>query len=141
MNPESMAANLNRMGARFGVTFSSLKRLSNTRLALEATEFARDHGRFGELHTMFFEAYFQEGKDIGDLETVLDIAGRAGLDPKALKEKIAEKAYSPRLQKAREMGLEFGVTGIPAFIVNGKKKIVGAQQYEVFRNAIREELE
>ncbi|MCL4441756.1 MAG: DsbA family protein, partial [Firmicutes bacterium] len=117
-----------------------LELMSNSRLALEATEFARDKGGFDDLHNLFFKAYFQEGKDLGSMETVLEVSGKAGLDTVALREALAKGVYRGRLQEARERGMKYQVTGLPTFIFNGEKKIVGAQQYDVFVNAVKQYL-
>lgn len=129
---------LRTAGAPYGVSFNTVEVLSNSRLALEATEFARDSGKFKEAHERFFESYFLEGKDIGNLKTVLEVCESLGLDVKALEDALRSGAYPDRLQKARALGAEHGVAGIPAFIFNGEKKIVGAQQYETFVRVLSE---
>lgn len=135
-NIESALNGLNKSGAPYGVSFKKIGRIANSRLALEASEYARDAGKYDELHTLYFEAYFREGKDIGDLQTVLDIAAGAGLDVEGLKEALEKKVYSPRLDRAREMGAGYQVAGLPTFIINGKHKIVGARPYDNFVKAI-----
>jgi predicted DsbA family dithiol-disulfide isomerase len=131
-----MLKGLNRSGAPYGIHFNKMSRVSNSRLALEASEFARDAGKYDELHTLFFEAYFHDGKDIGDLQTVLDIAAGAGLDVEEIRGALARKTFSSRLLSARDMGAGYHVAGLPTFIINGKTKIVGAQPYATFVKAI-----
>lgn len=137
LNPEAMVEHLRQAGAPYGVNFNAIERLSNSRPALETSEFAREQGRFEELHTRLFQAYFLEKRDIGDMQTVLEVSGEVGLNVAALKECLEKGVYSPRLQKARERGKEHQVTGLPTFIINGKTKIVGAQPYEVFVKALK----
>lgn len=139
-NPEAMVERLRRAGAPYGISFNKMERLSNSRLSLEASEFARDRGSYEELHSRFFEAYFLEGRDIGSLETILDIAGAAGLDPGALKEALHKGLYRERLQESRELALRHKVAGLPTFIINGEDKIVGAREYEAFAGAVRQYL-
>jgi len=135
-NPESMVERLRRAGTPYGISFNKIERLSNSRLSLEASEFARDRGSYEKLHSRFFEAYFLEGRDIGSLETVLEIADEAGLDKVELKEALHKGIYRDRLQEHRELGLRYTVAGLPTFIINGEDKIVGAREYETFARAV-----
>ena len=57
---DEMYINLRRSGARFGITFSDVTVLSNSRMSLEAGEFARDHGMFDKFHEQIFYQYFTE---------------------------------------------------------------------------------
>ena len=136
LDPDAMAGRLNAAGAPYGIEFGRRETVANSRLALEAAEFARDHGRYDELHGQLFAAYFQEGRNIGELETVLQVAGGAGLDTAALRQALARGVYRERLDVAREQGRACQVTGLPTFILNGAAKIVGAQRYDVFAGAV-----
>ena len=51
-----------------------------SRRAFEAAEFARAHGRFGEMHEALFRAFFQEGLDLGSLSVLLQVGAGIGLD-------------------------------------------------------------
>jgi len=55
---EAMMERLSEMGVPYGITFASHERLSNSRLALEASEFAREQGKFHSFHNAVFRAYF-----------------------------------------------------------------------------------
>lgn len=140
LDPEVMVKRLKQSGAPYGIDFNTMELMSNSRLALEASEFAREHGEFDEFHQRTFKAYFLEGKDIGQLQTILSIAEDMGLDVALLKDSLEQGKYSQRLNQAREFAGQFQVTGLPTFIINGDKKIVGAQHYEVFAKAIKEAL-
>jgi len=140
-DPGAMAQRLSAAGAPYGISFSGRELVSNSRLALEAAEFAGDQGRFDDLHSLIFRAYFQEGRDIGSLAAVLAVAAEAGLDTGELRESLAQGLYRGRLQAARERGEQYQVTGLPTFIFNGSKKIVGAQPYDVFVNVVKQFLQ
>jgi len=134
---EGMYENLRRSGASYGIRFGAVTLLSNSRLALEAGEYARDHGSFDEFHEQVFHAYFTEVKDIGRLDVILDIARSAGLDAEELKTALQEGRYSAKLQAAQQQSERYRVTGVPAFIINEEHKIVGAQPLEVFREVMQ----
>ena len=134
---QGMKANLSRAGEPYGIEFGDMTTMPNTRLALEASEFARDHGKFHEFHEKIFRAYFTENRNIGDLDVVLEVAAAAGLETSALREALADGRYLPRLEQATMEGQRYGVTGTPTFIVNNRYMIVGAQPLENFRNALK----
>jgi predicted DsbA family dithiol-disulfide isomerase len=125
---------LRARGKEVGVTFGNLKVLSNSRLALMASEYARDYGQYDSFHENIFHAYFTEGLDIGRLHVITDIAKKSGLDEKATLNALNDSRYASRLNEAREEGNLLGLTGIPLFIINNKYQITGAQPMETFRH-------
>ncbi len=131
-----MAEHLRAMGAPYGITFADFDRLSSSRQALLAAEFARDQGRFAEFHAAVFAAYFSQGVDIGSLDALADIAQETGVDPQGLAVAVRGGIYAERLAKAQEEAARLGVTGVPTFFI-GQQRIVGAQPIEVFRKALR----
>ena len=134
---EGMYQNLRRSGAQYGISFGDVKLLSNSRLSLEAGEYARDHGRFDEYHEEIFRAYFTEVKDIGRMDVILDAARSAGLDAEGLTAALQDGRYRAKLQNAQQESERYGVTGVPAFIIEDQYKIVGAQPLEVFREVMQ----
>jgi predicted DsbA family dithiol-disulfide isomerase len=128
---------LRTMGAQFGITFVDRPFLSNSRLALQAAEFARENDRFTEFHSPLFAAYFSQGLDIGDLDVLSQIARDAGLDAHAMMSAIQTGKYLPKLREAQQEAARLGVTGVPTFLIGEKKSIVGAQPLAVFRKVLR----
>jgi predicted DsbA family dithiol-disulfide isomerase len=132
-----MMEHLRTMGAAFGITFADRPRLSNSRRALQAAEFARDNAKFQEYHQAVFTAYFSEGLDIGDLNVLKQIAGDTGLEADAMVSAVESGKYLPRLEEAKEDAARHGVTGVPTFFIANKKSVVGAQPLDVFRKVLR----
>ncbi len=128
---------LSRAGAPYGIAFNEISLVSKSRLALEATEYARDKGHFDSFHGRVFHAYFVETRDIGNLDVILELADQDGLNPNDLNLALQEKRYAERLEKAKQEGRLYGVTAVPTFIFNGEHKIVGAQPIDVFREKLR----
>lgn len=127
---------LRQRGQEFGIVFGNYELLSNTRLALEASEYARDRGRHPLFHEQMFRAYFTEARDIGDAEVIASIAADCGLDAGDLTRALAEKRYSHRLEEARQEGERISLTSIPTFIINDEHRIVGAQSVKVFQSLL-----
>lgn len=128
---------LSRAGSPYGIAFKEVSRASNSRLALEASEYARDKGHFDSFHGRVFRAYFVENRNIGDLDVILDLAVQDGLDSDDLLLALETKKYPARLEEARQEAHQYEVTAVPTFIINGKHKIVGAQPIEAFKEKLR----
>lgn len=136
IDAKSMTQSLNNAGAPFGIAFAKIERISNSRLSLEAAEFAKDHDRFDGFHRALFEAYFSQGRDIGSVEILASIAGDAGLDAGSMKAALLAGKYRPRIENARQEAARLGVNAAPTFIIANKDRIVGAQPLQVFRKTL-----
>jgi predicted DsbA family dithiol-disulfide isomerase len=83
-----------------------------------------------------FRAYFKEGRDIGDVEVLADLADTCGMDA-ALVQRLL--ATDEDLEGIREKDAGFrkmGVNSVPTFIIAGQHAVPGAQSVEVWRNVI-----
>jgi predicted DsbA family dithiol-disulfide isomerase len=127
---------LRTRGKEVGVVFSSLKLLSNSRLALMASEFARDQGLYDSFHENMFHAYFTDSLDIGNPDVIAAIAKKSDLNEKEMLSAVTDGRYASRLDEARREGQLIGLTGVPLFLIENKYKIVGAHPIETFRNLL-----
>ena len=125
---------LRARGRELGIVFNTHTLLSNSRLALMASEYARDMSKYDVFHENIFHAYFTESLDIGKPDVLAAMAAKSGLDAKAMLAAVNDGRYASRLEEVRREGQLIGLTGIPLFIVNNQYKIVGAQPIEVFRD-------
>ena len=127
-----MFDNLRRSGKDFGIVFGDRTLLSNSRLSLEASEYARDMGLYDQFHDRIFHAYFTEALDIGNAKILCDIASGCGLDTADMMHALNDGCYKLRLDEAKKEGLKIQLTGVPTYIINDTHKIVGAQPVAVF---------
>lgn len=132
-----MTKHLRSMGAPFGITFADFSVMPTSRPALQAAEYAREHGRFPEFHAALFAAYFSQGLDIGTPDVLRQLGCDVGLDGEDMLIALQEERYMAMLRQAQEKAGSLGVTGVPTFFINGKERIVGAQRVEVFRKALQ----
>ena len=130
---EAMTRRLNSMGAPFGLSFQKIVNISNSRLSLEAAEFAKAQGRFDAFHHSAFQAYFTQGKDIGDRNVLVQIGKDTGLDTTALRIALETGRYGKHLETVKTEAAGLGISAAPTFIINDADRIVGAQPLEVFR--------
>ena len=110
--------------------------LTNSLMALEATEYARDQGKEKAFSSAIYQAYFQQGQNIGDIAVILALAEQVGLDHAELLDHLKAGTYSDRIQASHQEARAFGVSGVPTFIV-GSAQIVGAQSPEVFVSMLK----
>jgi predicted DsbA family dithiol-disulfide isomerase len=134
---EKMYENIRRRGDEFGINFGPRLLLSNSRISLEASEYARDMGKYELFHERMFYTYFTESKDIGSLKVLTESARVCGLDADELLQALTERRYAHRLEESRREAEKINLTGVPTFIINGKTKVVGAQQIAVFKDLFR----
>ncbi len=127
-------AGLKSRGNELGIVFREHTILSNSRLALLASEYARDKGKHDVFHENMFRAYLSRAQDIGRPEVVGYVAAESGLDEQEALAAAKDGRYEPRLAQAAKEGRLLGLTGIPLFIVNNQYQITGAQPVESFRN-------
>lgn len=131
-----MISNLKAMGKLYGIDFNEFTILSNSHLALAASEYAKEKGKFHELHTELFRTYFTLGKDIGDINVVTSIVKSLGLDAEELMKRLKDRHYDKRLSEVQKMAYEYEINSTPTFIIDGKYAIVGAQGVNQFKEAL-----
>jgi predicted DsbA family dithiol-disulfide isomerase len=120
----------------YGMEFKSTERAYNTRLAHEATEYAREHGRGNEFHKIVFRMIYAEGKDISQWDVLRDAAQEAGLDGEAMQADVESGKYTELVNQQVQQAYRVGVTGVPTYVINDRYAVVGAQPYEVFKDAL-----
>jgi predicted DsbA family dithiol-disulfide isomerase len=105
----------------------------NSKLALRLTELARDRGLHEPVHDRLMDAYWAEGRNIGDPETLRELAAGAGLDDA---ESVFEgDAYADRVTASTAQAQRLGIHAIPAFVLDSKLLILGVQPRQVFEQA------
>jgi predicted DsbA family dithiol-disulfide isomerase len=132
--PPGYLENLRATAAEAGIEMKRPSLVPNTRKAHEATEFAKEHGRLWEIHRALFHAYFEEERNIGDVDVLCEIATGIGLDADSLRTALADGCYDAEVEEQLSWARAAGVTGVPTVIFNEKFAVVGAQEYAVFRD-------
>ncbi len=102
--------------------------------AAEAAECAGEQGKFWEMHDKIFE-----NQQALDTESLKSYARDIGLNGDQFDSCLDSGKYASKVQQDFNDGREAGVSGTPTLFVNGQK-IVGAQPFETFKNAIEAEL-
>jgi len=144
---------LRQIAESYGMKFVSTKRIYNTRLAHEATEYAREHGdpaRFNspvqgdergkanEFHKVVFRKVYAEGQDPSQWEVLRAAAEEVSLDAEEMQREVESEKYRTNVEDQVRWAYQIGVTGVPTYVINARYAIVGAQPYEVFKNALEQ---
>src|SRR3954464_12784141 len=102
----------------------------HTHLAFEGYQFAGEHGKGNEYNHRVLEAFFVEGRDIGDIGVLTKLAGEVGLDEREFEEALRTRKYRETHRHAlRHAFEEVGVNGVPLFVI-GSRTLSGVQDRE-----------
>jgi len=124
------------MANHYGMEFRSTERIYNTRIAHEATEYAREHGKGNEFHKVMFRAVYAEGKDPANWDALRSIAEEVGLNADEMQRDVTSGKYTEHVAEEVQWAYQIGVSGVPTYVINDRYALVGAQPYEVFKNAL-----
>ena len=108
----------------------------NSRRALEAAEYAREQGRHERFHEIVFRKFYGEGQDMSRWDVLRAAAEEAGLDPEEMQKGVESGRYREVVDAHIREAHSLGITGVPAYVLGEKYLIMGAQPYEVFRQAM-----
>jgi predicted DsbA family dithiol-disulfide isomerase len=83
------------------------------------------------------QAYFHDGLDIGDPEVLVTCAAEIGFDQEAVHDFLDSDRGLPEVRADIEQAIDYGITGVPAFVINERWSIPGAQDTDTFVNVLR----
>lgn len=127
---------LRSMAGMHGMEFKSAERIYNTRIAHEATEYAREHGKAIEFHHVVFRKVYADGFDISKWDVLRSAADEVGLDADDMQTVVDSGRYTVQVAEQVQWAQQIGVTGVPTYVINDRYAIVGAQPYEAFKIAL-----
>jgi len=84
-----------------------------------------------------FEAYFTQGRDIGDREVLADCAAHAGMDRAAVADFLSSDVAAQEMLAADRAAREAGVSGVPSFFLDGYGLYSGVMPAETMADALR----
>jgi len=129
---------LKQMATAAGMEMVFSPRLPNTRIAHEATEYAREKGKQFEFHRVVFDKYYGKGEDISKWDVLKDAATQVGLDADEMQREVEAGKYTASVNAMVQEAEDIGVSGVPTYVLNERYAIVGAQPYEAFLQALEE---
>ncbi len=133
---DQMRTHLQAAASEVGLTMESRDVIINSRKALGAAEFAREHGKYDEMHHALFKAHWELTGKLEDVDDLVAIGEGIGLDGPALRQAIEEGRYEKLIDESRAEAESVGINAIPAHVFGSRYLVVGAQPYEVFRQVL-----
>lgn len=109
--------------------------MPNTKAALRLGEHARGHGLHRELHDRVMDAYWAESRDIGDHDELRLLAAAVGLPAEEVDVVLAGDRYLDVVEASTEQAFSIGARAVPAFVLDRRLLVLGAQPEEVFEQA------
>lgn len=140
LKSKSFAETIREMAKEDNIEIKLPGYATNSRLSLEASEFAKIKGKFLEFHIGVYEAYFLEGRNIGDIEIVLDIGEKAGLHRSDLVECLNKRNMFDNIEANKKEAEDNIILGVPTFIF-GNFPVHGNQSTQTMRHIIKRALE
>lgn len=89
------------------------------------------------LKRALFDAHFQQRRKLGDPEVLADLAASVGLDRAKARSAIDDEVLGHVVRREEAQAWDMNISGVPAMLVQGKYLIPGAQEPEVYANALR----
>jgi len=133
---DAMIARMTRFFANRGLEYNPHPDVvPNSRDALRLTELARDLSRHTELHDRLMDVYWAEAKDIGDHDVLRAEAASVGLPADEVDEVLGGARYLDRVTASTRQAFGFGANAVPAFVLDCRLLVLGAQPDEVFAQA------
>ena len=130
------------MAAQVGLTYNFDKAIpANSFNAHRFLHFAKKHGKQNEAEERLFKAYFTEGKNIDDAQTLLLLAIELELDANKLADAMNNGEFTNDVIADINEAQQLGVRGVPFFVFNRKYAISGAQESEAFTQTLEKAFE
>jgi predicted DsbA family dithiol-disulfide isomerase len=112
--------------------FGAMRRTPNTIAAHRLIRRAEADGTQDATVEALFQAYFTRGADIGDLDTLADVAASVGADRDAVRAFLAGDEGDAEVRAEDAFARRVGIQGVPCFVIERKYAISGAQPPEAF---------
>jgi len=109
---------------------------ANTFLAHQLIHFAAHHGQQGAMKERLFAAYYLEGQNVGEIDTLARLAAEIGLDAEEARHALLASTYANEVRRDEYEAQQIQVRGVPFFVFDDKYAVSGAQPSEVFAEVL-----
>ncbi|GFD89565.1 frnE protein [Tenacibaculum sp. KUL152] len=121
----------------FAFNFSDDSRMQNTFKAHQLIHFAASLGDEEAMKLRLFKAYFTEGKNINDIDVLVEEAAQVGIEPARAREVLMSEQYAQQVRQEENLWLQRGVQSVPTFVI-GNQGVAGAQEPETLAAFIKQ---
>lgn len=139
--PAQSAANRERLTSLaaevgFEMNFTSQMRMYNTFAAHQLIHWAREHGKETDMKLALLKAYFTDGKDVSNKDTLVAIASDLGLPSDEARAVLEDERFANIVLEHMQFWSNQGITGVPAVVLGSKFLVNGAAGVDHFKHAI-----
>lgn len=135
---KQVTANVVAMAKEVGLAYDFDKAVvANSFDAHRLSHYAKSKGKGDAMEEQLFKAYFIDGKNTADHQTLTSLATAIGLDSTEVMNVLTTDAFAKDVRQDIYESQQVGVTGVPFFAVNNKYAISGAQSSETFLGALQ----
>lgn len=111
---------------------------TNTVKAHELLHLAKERGMQDAATERLMSAYFVEGRHVGRIDDLVELAGEIGLDVDEAREALTSGRYLPAVDADKQQAAAYGISGVPFFVIDGKYGVSGAQPAAAFAQITRQ---
>lgn len=134
---EQMNDHVAQMAAQAGLTYDFSKSVvANSFNAHRVAHLAKKHGLGDAAEEALFRAYFTEGRNIDDAQTLIELGTAIGLNAEEVKQTLESNSYADDVKHDIAEAQYIGVRGVPFFVMNRKYAVSGAQEVAVFNDTL-----
>src|ERR1700737_3815482 len=133
---EQMRTHLESIAAQVGLSMQQRDVIINSRRALGAAEFAREQGKYSEMHHALFKAHWEGTGRLEEIDDLVRIGSGVGLDGVELRKAIEGDRYAALIDDNRRQAESVGINATPAHIFGRRYLVMGAQPYDAFKQVI-----
>ena len=131
-NRQAMADALKDAGDSENIAFNfdAIARTPNTLDSHRLIRWSGSQGLQNEVVERLFTAYFEDGRDIGNRDVLIEVASDVGMDSALVADLLEQGTDSELIEREDALAHRLGISGVPTFIFENKYMISGAQDAE-----------
>ena len=111
---------------------------TNTVKAHELIHLAKSKGRQLDMKERLLKAYFVEGRHVGHVADLADLAAEIGLDRAEVVAALEAETFLSDVKADVAQAAAYGIQGVPFFVIDGKYGVSGAQDPQTFTDVLRQ---
>ncbi len=136
-DPEASYQRMKGLMDEEGLPYSRRTHTYNSRLAQELGAWGETQPGGAAIHDALYRAYFVDGKNVGDIDVLLEVAEAVGLPADEARAVLEQRTFENVVDADWAKSRDYGVTGVPTFVAGGHG-VVGAQPYEALAQLMTE---
>lgn len=136
---EQMLSHVTGVAENAGLQYRfDLLQHTNTVKAHELLHFAKANDLQHEMEERLMSAYFTEGKHVGRVDDLVELAAEVGLDAEEARAALESSRHLQDVRQDQAQAQAYGIQGVPFFVIDGQYGISGAQPPAAFENVLRD---